>query len=141
MTQTELRLRERRTIEDVLNAKMSVNKIASEIGSHSSTVFREIRRNGYVDDDLPKQNGYYGMTAQRSALERRGRRRKLVRFTELRSAVIEQLMAGWSPEQIAGRVYTTPANRPIHRTQRGDCLWQRRALALVLTALPMTCAA
>ena len=104
MAHTELGLRERRTIEDMLNAKMSVGKIAAEIGRHRSTVFREIKRNRFVDDELPKLNGYYGMTAQRSAVYRRARRRKLVRFVELRDAVIEQLKEGWSPEQIAGRL-------------------------------------
>ncbi|TYB90935.1 helix-turn-helix domain-containing protein, partial [Oceaniovalibus sp. ACAM 378] len=104
MGHTELGLRERRTIEDMLNAKMSVDKIAAEIGRHRSTVFREIKRNRYIDDELPKLNGYYGVTAQRSAGDRRARRRKLVRFIELRDAVIKQLKAGWSPEQIASRL-------------------------------------
>ena len=104
MPHTELGLRERRTIEDRLNAMMSVDRIAAEIGRHRSTVFREIKRNRYVDDELPKLNGYYGMTAQKSDVERRGRRRKLVRFVDLRTTVIEQLKAGWSPEQIAGRL-------------------------------------
>ena len=104
MAHTELGLRERRTIEDFLNAKMSVGRIAAEIGRHRSTVFREIKRNRYVDEELPKLNGYYGMTAQRSAVGRRARRRKLVRFVDLRKHVITQLEAGWSPEQIAGRL-------------------------------------
>lgn len=104
MAHTELSLRERRTIEDMLNAKLSVDRIATEIGRHRSTVYREIKRNRFVDDELPKLNGYYGMTAQKSAVDRRARRRKLVRFVELRTAVIEQLKAGWSPEQIAGRL-------------------------------------
>jgi IS30 family transposase len=82
MAHTELGLRERRTIEDMLNAKMSVDKIAAEIGRHRSTVFREIKRNRFVDDELPKLNGYYGMNAQRSAMTRRARRRKLVRFVD-----------------------------------------------------------
>ncbi len=88
MAHTELGLRERRTIEDMLNAKISVDKIAAEIGRHRSTVFREIKRNKFVDDELPKLNGYYGMTAQRSAVNRRARRRKLVRFVDLRKHVI-----------------------------------------------------
>ena len=83
---------------------MSVDRIAAEIGRHRSTVFREIKRKRYVDDELPKLNGYYGMTAQRSAVGRRARRRKLVRFVDLRKHVITQLEAGWSPEQIAGRL-------------------------------------
>lgn len=51
MAHTELSLRERRTIEDMLNAKMSVDKISAEIGRHRSTVFREIKRNRFVDDE------------------------------------------------------------------------------------------
>ena len=89
MAHTELGLRERRAIEDMLNAKMSVDKIAAEIGRHRSTVFREIKRNRYIDNELPNLSGYYGVTAQRSAVDRRARRRKLVRFIELRDAVIK----------------------------------------------------
>jgi IS30 family transposase len=117
MAHTELGLRERRTIEDMLNAKMSVDKIAAEIGRHRSTVFREIKRNRFVDDELPKLNGYYGMNAQRSAMTRRARRRKLVRFVDLRKHVITQLVAGWSPEQIAGRLqYDGQPLRVSHET-------------------------
>jgi IS30 family transposase len=43
MAHTELGLRERRTIEDMLNAKMSVDKIAAEIGRHRSTVCGIVR--------------------------------------------------------------------------------------------------
>ena len=117
MAHTELSLRERRTIEDMLNAKMSVDKISAEIGRHRSTVFREIKRNRFVDDELPKLNGYYAMTAQRSAVNRRGRRRKLVRFADLRNHVIKQLEHGWSPEQIAGRLqFDVQALRVSHET-------------------------
>lgn len=104
MTHRELDLRERRVIEDMLNANMSVDEVAAEIGRHRSTVYREIRRNRFVDDELPKLTGYYGMNAQRTAAERRARRCKLVRLVDLRAAVIDRLMAGWSPEQIAGRL-------------------------------------
>ena len=62
-------------------------------------------------------SGYYGMTAQRSAMNRRARRRKLARFGDLWQHVIAQLKvwpsltvvnsdcrATGSPEQIAGRL-------------------------------------
>ena len=104
MTHTELDLLERRTIEDMLNAKMSVREIATEIGRHFSTVYRDIKRNGYTDTELPELNGYYGVVAQKTATQRRARRRKLVRLVDLRNAVIGQLKEGWSPEQIAGRM-------------------------------------
>ncbi|MBU2357890.1 MAG: helix-turn-helix domain-containing protein, partial [Alphaproteobacteria bacterium] len=41
MTHTELSLRERRTIEDMLSAKIPVTEIAAEIGRHRATVYRE----------------------------------------------------------------------------------------------------
>ncbi len=51
MAHTELDLRERRVIEDMLNAKMSVRKIAVEIGRYCSMVHRDNKRNGYVDEE------------------------------------------------------------------------------------------
>ena len=104
MAHTELDLRERRTIEGMLNAKMPVSKIATELGRHRATVYRDIQRNGFVDEELPQLTGYYGVTAQNLALRRRARRRKLVRLEGLRTSVIAQLKEGWSPEQIAGRL-------------------------------------
>jgi transposase, IS30 family len=53
MAHTELNLRERRTIEDMLNAKIPVRERAVEIGRHVSTIYRHIKRNGYTDDALP----------------------------------------------------------------------------------------
>ncbi len=98
MAHTELDLRERRAIEDMLNVKMSVDKFAAVIGRQCSTVYREIDRNRFADTELPKLNGTCGMNAQRFAVCRRARRRKLVRLTELRNAVIAQLKDGWPPE-------------------------------------------
>lgn len=94
MAHTELNLRERRVIEDMLDAKMSVREIAAEIGRHCSTMYRDIKRNGYTDTELPELNGYYGLVAQRSATQRRALRRKLVRLDGLRKAVITQLKEG-----------------------------------------------
>lgn len=104
MAHTELDLRERRTIEDMLNAKVPVGEIAAHIGRHRSTIYREIKRNFFEDDDFKYLNGYYGVTAQSYASERRIRRRKLIRLNDLRSHVIDRLQAGWTPEQIAGRL-------------------------------------
>jgi len=53
MAHTELELRERRMIEEMLAAKVPVSRIASEIGRHCSTIYREIKRNSYVDEELP----------------------------------------------------------------------------------------
>ena len=117
MAHTELDLRERRAIEDMLNAKMSVSEIATEIGRHRSTVYREIKRNGFEDEELPYLNGYYGVNAQRVAAARRSRRRKLIRLEGLRTHVIKQLKVGWTPEQIAGRLcYDGQPVRVSHET-------------------------
>ncbi|MEL6465757.1 MAG: IS30 family transposase [Pseudomonadota bacterium] len=104
MAHTELDLLERRAIEDMLNEKTPVSKIAAEIGRHRSTVYSEIKRNYFEDDELPYLSGYYGMNAQKCASVRRARRRKLIRLEELRAHVIAQFKIGWSPEQIAGRL-------------------------------------
>ena len=59
MAHTELDLRERRTIEYMLNAKCSVDEIAAEIGRHRSTIHREIKRNFWADDAFPKKYAGY----------------------------------------------------------------------------------
>lgn len=117
MAHTELDLRERRKIEDMLNAKYSVDEIAAEIGRHRSTVYREIKRNFFTDEELPYLNGYYGMVAQDAASKRRARRRKLIRLEGLRTHVVTQLEIGWTPEQIAGRLgYDDQPVRVSHET-------------------------
>jgi IS30 family transposase len=94
MKRTELNLAERRTIEDLLYRKTNVTEIARRINRHRSTVYREIKRNFYKDEELPQLDGYYGMNAQRFTAERRARRRKLVRIPALREAVIDRLQEG-----------------------------------------------
>ena len=122
MAHTELSLSERRTIEDMLLAKFSVDKIAAEIGRHRATFYREIKWNWYADTKLPNLNGYYVMTAQRTAARRRARRRKLVRSVDLRNYVIKQFAEGWSPEQIAGRLkYDGQSLRVSHKNHWERC--------------------
>lgn len=117
MAHTELDLRERRAIENMLNANVPVCKIAAEIGRHRSTIYREIKRNHFEDEELPYLSGYYGVNAQRYASERRARRRKLVRLDGLRGHVIDRLIEGWTPEQIAGRLgYDGQPVRVSHET-------------------------
>lgn len=78
----------------MLNAKISVREILAEIGRHVSTVYRDIKRNGYIDEELPELNRYYGVVGQRAVAQRRARRRKLVRLVGLRKAVVKQLKEG-----------------------------------------------
>ena len=104
MAHTELDLRERRAIEDMLHAKVPVNEITAAIGRHRSTVYREIKRNGFEDDELPELNGYYALNAQDMYEKRRAIHRKMIVHPDLKAAIEDRLKAGWSPEQIAGRM-------------------------------------
>lgn len=104
MKRTELDLAERRTIEDLLHRKMKVSDIARRINRHRASVYREIKRNAFTDLELPQLNGYYGMTAQKSAAERRARRRKLIKYPELCKRVIKRIKDGWTPKQISNEM-------------------------------------
>ncbi|ORE91093.1 transposase, IS1086 [Stappia sp. 22II-S9-Z10] len=78
--------------------------MAEKLGRHRSTIFRELRRNWFEDSELPGVVGYFAFAAHTVSANRRHRMRKLVRYPELRDAVIERIRHGWSPEQIAGRL-------------------------------------
>lgn len=101
---SHLRLEERRKIEKWRAAKMSMAEIADRMGRDASTLYRDIRRNAYSDTELPDLNGYYAVTAQQMYERRRALHRKLVMHSDLKAAVEDRLRAGWSPEQIAGRM-------------------------------------
>jgi IS30 family transposase len=45
-----------------------------------------------------------GVSVEVIARERRAKLRKLVRFSYVRQSVIERILHGWSPQQIAGRM-------------------------------------
>ena len=62
-------------------------------------------------------SGYFGILGQKAATGRRRRRRKIVRCPDVPGAVIEGLKAGWSPEQIAGRMRHEGQTRSVfHET-------------------------
>jgi hypothetical protein len=67
----------------------------------------------FEDREMPDLNGYYCVMANDMARERRAKLRKLARFAQLRQSVIERIMHGWSPQQIAGRLQLErqPSNR------------------------------
>lgn len=82
---------------------VSVEVIAEKLGRHRSTIFRELKRNTFVDKSVPDLNGYYCVTAHDMACQRRAKLRKLARFSSVRQSVIDRMMHGWSLQQIAGR--------------------------------------
>ena len=113
-----LGLEERRRIYRLREAKMPIAEIAAALGRHRSTVHREIARNWWHDAQMPQAEGYWPLTAQDLAVRRRHAGAKLERHAELAAAVIDRLRAGWSPEQIAGRLRVEPAapHRLCHET-------------------------
>ena len=95
---------ERERIAMGLSAGRGVGDIAESLGRSTSSVLREIRRNGSVDSW--GQKGYWVCQAHRRAQVRARvprRRPRLVRGSELWQAVVVKLKRGWSPQQIAHR--------------------------------------
>ncbi|WP_366868799.1 helix-turn-helix domain-containing protein [uncultured Tateyamaria sp.] len=77
---TQLSLRERRRIEDWWHAKVPVREMARVLKRHKSTILREIKRNFWADDLVPKKYaGYFAMAAHQRTLHRRPTQRKLIR--------------------------------------------------------------
>jgi len=98
------RLEERRKIDKWHEAEMPVPEIADRLGRASSTIYRELKRNTYDDKELPELEGYYALNAQAMYEKRRAVHRKMIVRPELKAAVEDHLKAGWSPEQVAGRI-------------------------------------
>ena len=114
---SHLTLSERRIIAGMLQRKISVAQIAVQLGRHRSTIHREIGRNFWRDPEVPMATGYWHMNAQHLADDRRKRQAKLLQDDDLRDGVIAALEAGWSPQQIAGRMRHERARRRVcHET-------------------------
>src|SRR5215218_7797179 len=105
----QLDLDERRTLFRLMEAGRPVGEIAARLGRHRSTVYRELGRNRFRDGDRGFC-GYFPLTAHDLARRRRQRRRKLAADDALRTHVVERLEAGWSPQQIAGRLKQEPTD-------------------------------
>ena len=99
----QLRLDEREAIFRLKDARLAVSRIAERLGRHPSTIYRELRRNFFFDEDSYFR-GYSPSVAHKLASDRRVPGRKLARNSELASYVIDGLHRCWSPEQIAGRL-------------------------------------
>lgn len=99
-----LKLDERRKLAKWLEAKMPIAEIADRLGRNPSTIYRDIKRNRYTDTELPELNGYYALNAQDMYEKRRAIHRKMIVHPDLKAAIEDRLKAGWSPEQIAGRM-------------------------------------
>ena len=102
MSHCHLTSRERFAIEQLLLYGLSYREIGRRLGRHHSTIGREFDRNA------SSRGGaiYIGDRGDRLALERRCRRRHQRRrgHRPLWDYVCGGLRAGWSPEQISGRL-------------------------------------
>jgi transposase, IS30 family len=94
----QLGLDERCAIARLREAGRSVRQIAAALDRPASTVSRELRRNAGATV------GYKPGYADEQAKARRWSGMRLERDGELRDAVLGRLAAGWSPEQVAGRL-------------------------------------
>ncbi len=99
-----LNLEERRKLAKWLDAKIPIKEIADNLRRAPSTIYREIRRNFYHDEELSQLNGYHAVNAQDRYEQRRAVHPKLIRYPDIMAAVRDGFDAGWSPEQIAGRM-------------------------------------
>jgi IS30 family transposase len=94
----QLSLEERCTIARLREAGQSIRQIAAAVDRPASTISRELRRNS------GKHVGYKPGYAQQQARARRWSGSRLDRDDALRDDVLGRLAAGWSPEQVAGRL-------------------------------------
>lgn len=83
---------------------MPISEIADQLGRNPSTIYREIKRNSVRFDDQPELNGYHAFCAQNKYEDRRAIHPKLIIYPKLMATVRNGFDAGWSPEQIAGRM-------------------------------------
>ena len=60
----QLSITERRKIERWRHAKVPVDEMARVLKRCRSTIFRELKRNYFSDESMPKYAGYYGAAAQ-----------------------------------------------------------------------------
>src|SRR4051794_18023552 len=102
-TYRHLDLEQRRTLFRLVEARTPVGEIATRLGRHPSTIYRELGRDRSRDGDRGFC-GYFPLNAQDLARRRRQGRRKLAMNGGLRAHVVEPLEAGWSPHQIPGRL-------------------------------------
>jgi transposase, IS30 family len=104
MSYHHLTMDERNVIYRMQWQGYSKAEIARCLGRHRSTIGRECRRNHSYEGSYNPSTAQAFAHSRRHAHLRRPKtgRRRLMRY------VAERLQAGWSPEQIAGRLTSRP---------------------------------
>ena len=112
MSYHQLTTEERCDIYVLRKQGLSLSAIARRLGRSRSTISREVERN-------KGKKGYRPIQAHKKALQRRtdarAHRQPLVSGA-LAGRVVQELEAGWSPEQIAGRLGKDGSLRVSHET-------------------------
>jgi IS30 family transposase len=106
-TYLQLKLEDRCTIARLHEAGQSCRQIAAALDRAPSTIARELKRN------KGRQVGYRPAYADEQAWARRWHGSRLVRQPDLRTRVLERLVMGHSPEQVAGRLALEEGRRVI----------------------------
>ncbi len=101
MAYEHLAVEERELLQERLWEKKSVRSIARELGRSHTSLLREIARN-----KPPLRTQYTPRVAEERAREKRKSRGRKLRLKnqKVRRYVVAQLKAGYSPEQVAGRM-------------------------------------
>lgn len=106
----QLTSEERYTLSVLRKQGHSQASIAREMGRHPSTISRELRRNRH-------QGSYKPTVAIEKTNGRRRRSRRTTRFDDSVFVLVGVLLkAGWSPEQISGRLRREGRLRISHET-------------------------
>jgi len=103
----QLSLEERCAIARLREAGQSLRQIAAALDRPPSTISRELKRN--AGSTVGYKPGY----AEEQARARRWSGLRLERDDRLRDDVLTRLAAGWSPEQIAGRLALDAGHRVV----------------------------
>ena len=100
---------DREQIEHWLRLGLGVREIAKKVGRDHSVVSRELRRNRSPHFVYEANKAEY-FSARRA---HKTNKKKLLKSDRLREYVVASLEAGWSPEQIAGRIKASPPDELI----------------------------
>jgi len=127
---SQLSLEERIELARLQAQGCSIRQIAASLDRSPSTVSRELRRNRAATKT------YKPVLAQERTAARRWKGSRMERDAALRGKVLTQLRAGFSPEQVAGRLGLQSGAPPISHesiyrfiyaqiTRTNDCSWRR----------------
>jgi len=95
----QLTLEQRYHLYALCKMGKSEKEMAEELGVHSSTISRELRRNW-------RKKGYRPEQAHKKAMTRRKKARRPSKWTSLVTCFVEKMLReDLSPEKVSGRLY------------------------------------